>query len=579
MKQIQRVVAALLCGLVCLPLHAEVIRCDGVLGNSGEQGTALVRFRRQTGPGPRRRGRSLRHVVGPRGAGVLNRYAADGRLLASYRIPGERLPSGDAIAAVGDTLILCLDGGLHTLSIDAPAGSASTPLKIDAEHISLSSHDGWVVASKGPAVFLVNAVGAKRPVITLPRDPWELEIGPDAAVYIISEGKAYRPARDAPGGLVLAGAVPGERAQFLGGFLYGAGWHSTLRRFDAAWQPAPGVVLGGNSGSFIGHVDEQSEVVGPRGVAKAGPDLFAVSGRNGILHLLEWQEHAKRLVPLRRIGSVPSCLSLALDREGRAWWHSGNWNWNDGPATPLRFGIPEPEVFALAMQNSDSVVGYGRMWGKPSVMFGKLDKEVRMGRIETPTILPGEDVAAVAVSERDNRPILLVLERKGGVTAVNISDAGEYRGDIGQVQFLASTPVKQWTSLAALGRDALIAAGDGFVIELARDGENWKETRRWNSWGAGAAQKFGGPIWLSADAGKLWVSDAARHRVVCFDLASGRELAAFGTRDAAGDDLASLNAPRVIAARGQRAVVFDSGNQRLVKLQIGSRSLQRGDFR
>jgi hypothetical protein len=118
------------------------------------------------------------------------------------------------------------------------------------------------------------------------------------------------------------------------------------------------------------------------------------------------------------------------------------------------------------------------------------------------------------------------------------------------------------------GHDTLIAAGDGFVIELAREGENWQETRRWNSWGAGAAQNFGGPIWLSADAGKLWVSDSARHRVVCFDLASGHELAAFGARDAAGDDLARLNAPRVIAARGPRAVVCDSGNQRLIKLQI-----------
>ena len=366
-KPIQWVVAALTCGLAALPLHAEVIRCAGVLGNSGEQGTALVRFNGEKpalGLG----------VVADRygtlwdraGVGVLNRYAADGRLLASYRIPGQRSPSGDALAAAGDTLILCLDGGLHALPIDAPPGSTSSPLKIDAEHISLSSHDGWVVASKGPAVFLVNAAGAKKPVITLPRDPWELEIGPEGTVFVIQEGKAYRAAADAPGGLALVGAIPGERTQFLGGYLYGAGYHSTLRRFDGAWQPAPGVVLGGNSGSFIGHVDEQSEVVGPRGLAKAGPDLFAISGRNGILHLLEWQERAKRLVPLRRIGSVPSCLALALDGEGRTWWLSGNWNWNDGPATPLHFGIPEPEIFALAVQNSDSVVGYGRMWGKPS---------------------------------------------------------------------------------------------------------------------------------------------------------------------------------------------------------------------
>jgi hypothetical protein len=571
-KQIQCVLAALMCSWMALPLHAEEIQCAGVLGNSGEQGTVLVRFNREKpalGLG----------VVADHygtlwdraGVGVLNRYAADGRLLASYRIAGQRSPSGDAIAAVGDTLMLCLDGGLHTLPIDAPAASASTPMKIDAEHMSLSSHDGWVVASKGPVVFLVSATGEKKPVITLQKEPQQLEIGPDGTVYIILEGKAYRPAADAPDGLALVGASPGDRLQFLGDFLYGASGHSTLRRFGMAWQLAPGVVLGGNSGSFIGHVDEQSEVVSPRGVAKAGPDLFAVSGRNGILHLLEWQERAQRLVPLRRIGSAASCLALALDREGRTWWLSGSWNWNDGPATPLHCGIPEPEIFALAMQNSDSVVGYGRMWGKPSVMFGKLDKEVRISRIETPTILPTENAVAAAVSEQNHRPILLVLEGNGGVTAVNLSDTGQYRDDVGRVQFLTSTPVKQWTSLAAAGRDALIAAGDGFVIELAREGANWKETRRWNSWGGDPAQNFGGPIWLSADAGRLWISDSARHRVVCFDLASGRELAAFGTRDAAGDDLARLNTPRVLAARGHRTVVFDSGNQRLIKLQIANK--------
>ena len=81
-------------------------------------------------------------------------------------------------------------------------------------------------------------------------------------------------------------------------------------------------------------------------------------------------------------------------------------------------------------------------------------------------------------------------------------------------------------------------------------------------------QRFGGPIWLAADAGRLWVSDAARHRVICFDLASGRELASFGRPDAAGDDLGGLHAPSTIAARGPRAVVFDGGNQRLIKLRI-----------
>ena len=572
----KHILAAMACGLAVLPLRAEVIECAGVLGNSGEQGTALVRF------GVNKPVLANKPMLGlgvvfdrygtfwdRGGNGILNRYAADGRLLSSFRIPGERNGLGDAIAGVGDTLMLCLDQELYTFPIDATEGTKPTPLKIAADQISRSSHEGWVLAAKGPEVFLVNAAGEKKPVKTLEKAPLCVEIGPDGAVYVSLDWKIYRADANSPDGLTLVGGGPGERMQFLGGSIYGASWASTIRRFDAAWQPTPGVVLGGNSGSFIGHVDEQSEIINERGMAKAGPDLFAVSGRNGILHLLEWKEQEKRFSPFRRIGAIPECVALALDREVRTWWHSGNWNWNDGPATPLHYGVPPPEsVFALAMLNSDGIVGYGQMWGKQCFVFGKLEKEVRINRIETPTILPKEGVVAAAGAEQNKRPILLLLEKKGGVTAINIADTGDYRGDVGPVQFLTSTPVKEWTSLAATGRDTLVAAGDGFVIELARDGENWKETRRWNSWGTDAAQKFGGPVWLSADAGKLWVSDSARHRVVCFDLASGRELASFGSRDAAGDDLAKLNAPHVIAARGQRAVVFDSGNQRLIKLQL-----------
>jgi len=572
-NQIQYLVAALTCGMTLLPLQAAVIHSAGILGNSGEQGTALVRFNEN------KPGFGLGVVVDRYGAywdraglGVLNRYSADGRLLATYRIPGERSLQGDGIAAVGDKLLLCLDQGLYTLPIDAPAGTAATALKIAADQISLSSHDGWVAAIKGQEIFLANAAGEKKPVATLEKRIFGVELGPDGTVYINMEAGIFKPSPDAPNALTLVGASPGDHTQFLDGYVYGANGHSTLRRFDTTWKPAPGVVLGGNSGSFIGHMDEQAEVVNPRGVAKAGPDLFAVSGRGGVLHLLEWEAKDKRFEPFRRIGSVPSCLALALDGKGRTWWLSGNWGWNDGPATPLHFGIPQPEsVFALTVLNSDGIVGFGRVNAKPTVLFGKLDKEIRTSVIQTPTILPQGGVVGVAVSEQNKRPVLLILEKKGSVTAANIADTGEYRGDAGPVQFLPATPVKEWTAVATTGSNSLIAAGDGFVIELARDGANWKENRRWNSWGSDPAQKFGGPIWLSADAGKLWVSDSARHRVICFDLATGRELAAFGGLDAAGDKLAQLNTPRVIAARGKKAVVADSGNQRLVKLEFSEK--------
>ena len=177
--------------------------------------------------------------MGPGGRGRLNRYAADGRLLASYRIPGQRSPSNDAIAAVGDTLILCLDGGLHAMSIDAPPGSTPRPLKIDAEHLSLSSHGGWVAASKGPVVFLVNAAGVKKPLITLQHEPWQVEIGPGAAVYAVQEGKVYRAAADAPGGLAYVGTAPGDRVQFLDRFCMAPDGQARFADLTRRGSPTP----------------------------------------------------------------------------------------------------------------------------------------------------------------------------------------------------------------------------------------------------------------------------------------------------------------------------------------------------
>jgi hypothetical protein len=47
-----------------------------------------------------------------------------------------------------------------------------------------------------------------------------------------------------------------------------------------------------------------------------------------------------------------------------------------------------------------------------------------------------------------------------------------------------------------------------------------------------------------------------------------RLLAAFGQTDKPGNDLASLSHPTTISASGDRAVVYDSDNQRIVKLTL-----------
>ena len=568
------ILVAIVVGMTATSLRAEGISCDGILGNSGEQGATLVRFQGAAASGMGivcdRYG-----SLWDRAGAALNRYAADGRLLASYKLPNAPVDrNSDTIALLGDTIVVRLGGQLATLSIDAASGAEVQPLKIAADKLSFSSHDGWLAASKGPEVFLVNATAEKKPVVTLKKDPQAVEIGPDGIVYVVLDWQLDRVVAGAADGIEPAGPQPGERPQFLDGYWYGSGFHSTERRFDKNLKPAPGVVLGGNSGAFIGHVDEQSEIVNGRGLARLRTDLFAMSGFGGIVHLLEWKPAEKRFTPIRRIGGLPACEAIGLDREGRVWCGSGQWEWADGPASPQRLGIPTPDkVFGLTTLDNGSLCGVGFQWGKPSLLSGTLDKELRIRRIESETALPKEAVG-VAVTEIDKRRSLVVLESGGKAVAVEVNGDGSYKSDIGPVHFTTVPPVKAWTSLAAPTKDALLAAGDGFVIEFARDGQNWKEKRRWNSSGTsvqGGTDTFGPTIRLAADAGHLWVADTARSRVLCFDRATQKLLGSFGTADSPGDDLTHVNTPTTLAACGDRAVVYDSGNQRLVKLRLEKR--------
>ena len=556
---------------------AELV-CDGVLGNSGEQGQALVRFGSLASSMKGAIGGGTAAGIGVvcdrfgslwdrGGEGTLNRYAPDGRLLAQCRLPNG-VERRDQLALVGDTLVLQIGCKLYTLPVTAPAGAEAKPLGRDSECMSFGSVNGEIASwNKGELVLVNVETGQAKPVAKM-KDVYHVEVTPDGAVLAAANGRL---SKFADGKEVADGwprTQPGERPQFIDGYWFGHGWHGTIRRFDAGLQPAPGVVLGGASGSFIGHLDQNSELANGRGMARLRANLYAVSGFGGTLHLLEWSESKQQMRIIRRIGAVPYCKALGLDAAGNVWWHYGAWKWTDKPDTPLELGINGPEELGQAvMLDSDDMVAAGWMWGKPAFYYGKLAAEVRIDRIESGCGMK-KGLAGSAVYRSQNKLLLLSLDTKGDGRAFVIGSDGKYQSDAGAVALKTATPVKEWTALAMKDATTLLGAGDGAVIEFAADGSDWKETKRWSSWGDGAGDKFGAKVFVAADAGRLWVSDTERHRVVVFDLKSGKPLGSFGTLDKAGSDLTSLTGPRMLAARGGRCVVHDGGNQRLVKLSL-----------
>ena len=212
------------------------------------------------------------------------------------------------------------------------------------------------------------------------------------------------------------------------------------------------------------------------------------------------------------------------------------------------------------MLDNDSMAAPGEMWGKPAFYHGPLTGEVQGQRVDQGCGLK-KDRVGCAVYKSKGALTLLAINEAGTGQAFAIGSDCRYQRDLGSVALKPAAPVKAWTSLAMKEPDTLLGAADGHVVEMTRDGNDWKEARRWRA-------DFGAAIWFAADAGRLWVADRDRHRIVVLDLATEKPLAVFGTPDKPGADLAALSGPTAIAARGERAVVYDAGNQRLVRLSL-----------
>ncbi len=552
---------------------ADEIVFEGVIGNSGARGEALVRFSKTPARGMGVVYDRFGSLWDRGGAGVLNRYAVDGRLLATYKIPS-RSGRMDKLTIVGDRLVMLIGGEILALDVADKNAREPVKLKVRAEQISFGSFGGRIVcADKDRKLFWLDpANGRREGIMTLGslKRPGAPEVASDGVIYI-EDGSQVR--RIVGGKLVNAWrrSKPGERFQLIGRDWFGHGWHGTIKRFDADMQPNPGVVLGGASGHFIGHLPQNSELLNGRGMTEVRKGLYAVSGMSGVMHLLDWNAGTRKMKIVRRIGALPSVGGIGLDRQGRIWAIAGSWQWSDRPDSPMRFGVNEPEfpgVGQVVMLENDTMLAPGRMWGSPAFYAGSFDKEVKAWRIDKNKCNLPKGFVGSAVYKRDGKLVLLVTDAKGQGQAFHIGRDGRFLANAGDVKLKTASPVRQWTTLAMKTSDILLAGGDGYVIEFARDGADWSEKRRWNSWAQGAEAKFGATIYIVAADGRLWVADSMRHRTVCLGLANGKLIATFGSVDSKADGPASLSTPRSIAARGRLAVVFDSDNQRLVKLRL-----------
>lgn len=585
--QLHRWCAAVLlaCATSASLSYAQELRNEGVLGNSGESGSTLVRF----GAKKSYRDAGGMGVVYDRmgtlwdraGAGVLNRYALDGRWLGSYRIPAD-IASSDHIALVGDRIVLLLREQLHVLDItQAPAstGMSSRDLKRPLKMISTNHHHGKLAAvdPQFQIVWVDPATGQVEPITALPsKNVRSIDVMPDGAIAFFMDGQINKIVN---GQIVKDERWPrrihGDREsspeglQYLDGNWFAHAWHSTIKRYDADFSPAPGVVLGGASGWVIGHVPSNEEIGMAQGMAKINDRLYAASGIGNVLHLLEWDASEGKMKLARRIGALPDVPGLAIDPQGRISTGLGYWEWSDDARTPMSDAAGPELMGQLAMLDNGCLATPASRYGgsRPTWLSGPTTDDRRTD--DRTDFQPGGQPAVGAVAVKfEGRQLVYLINSKGEGLIIQVGARGNYERQAGGFKVQAPMGVTRWTTLALQDAQTLLAAGDGQVHRFRLIKAGVEEAGLWQPAESDSSANFGKSIHIAADSGRLWVADTLRHRVVCFDAATGQKLGHFGVTDKAGDDLRSLSKPTTIAARGNRAVVFDSANQRLIRLSL-----------
>ncbi len=555
------------------PAH---LRCEGVLGNSGEQGETLVRFSSN-------RSRNQRDGLGivcdrfgtlwdRGGVDQLNRYALDGRLLASVKLPSREATHLDMSCLVGDTLLMLLKEDLWRLDVTAAAPEpAKSSVRIRAmARTAIGERVLVILSGEKPQVAFYSPSSDTTEVLPWPpvseEIPW-IAVDPEGVPLVIDRKTKNVTAFD--------GKKWQERGRFeegipqtVDGYYWTGQWHGTVKRFNEAFEPDPGVVLGGASGSFIGHLEGNYELSAPTAIANVGPSMYALGGASGVAHLAKWNVSTRKLELVRRIGALHDIRGhLALDAIGRVRMPVGFWSWSDGPESPISLSSGLAGNGQVAVFENGTYFSSAYVWGTtPAVAWGSFDAEAKStnGRYMPEAEFPENVRGCVALrSGKGMRTLRLTADSK--LLETRHDSTGKPVADVASGQLQGATAITNATSLACLSDGRVLVGADGFVIEITRAEKSgdWMERQRWKSIGD---LQLGGDITLTADGKRVWISDTSNHRILCADEGLTTILAVFGGDR--GDDLSHCDSPTTIAASGNRAVVYDAGNQRLLKLEL-----------
>ena len=531
--------------------HAAELQFSGVLGNSGGSGDTRAAFSEKPacGMGPVL---DAEQTIWERGGSTrLNRYALDGRLLAHYELPDTNNAFRDQLTLADQTLLIHLGSDLYRLAVDAAPGTKPERLEGRVERLASSSWQGrGLIYEKSGAISWLDPATGKRDLIATSDTPLRnLFVDAEGTVFGFTgrDVLAWKDGIAAPG---YPRPFSGARPQKIGAHWYAHGYHGTIHRFNEQFEPAPGVVLGGASGSFIGYLPESSDLSHGSGLVRVRDDLFAVSGRDGIVQILQRQETETRFKVVRRIGPLPRLNALALDAEGNIWTPRGSWRWADSSATPLTLGDVEPSHTTQPVVLGGGTISFLKnhynhiQKARGSFIDGSGWTHLEARGIPEVT-LSKTAYGSTAFTNASGALRLLVTEPNGQAMDFRLSEDG----DIGDRPKSVQLPGLAHCSSLAGFAGQILAADQGTLVVLRETDQGWKVAQR--------LEGFGKEIFVHSDGKVFSVSDAERGQVSLYDsLEACAPIARFD----------GLDSPRMVAVSGDRLVVYEAGKQRLVKL-------------
>ena len=362
-----------------------------------------------------------------------------------------------------------------------------------------------------------------------------------------------------------SGMVPFEAtysgvAMLTRGALWEMGGYGYLARYTREFKPIPGAVASPGWKPCFPTTQ----------IADAPADSFYIKS---IEALYVARVDDERIHLLHRFGSIPRALSLNITSAGTigvgdetlmCWYDFDD---ADSAAPPVKSQYFGPA--AQGFEDGDGCVSVDS--GGYPVDYPGHPLTFRLCRF-SPTPLDGTPASDPVVSAAAFPELMtsvakvgswyFAIDTKGRLSSSAASDTLHFR----------LCDVVGVTSIAAYGPDRLLVAITGAIqcYKLGTDGafdEDWQLT------GPQAGDAFGSSLCVASSGGQVLVSDTDKNRAVLFGAGTSQEsaptlLAQFGETGVSGDDFRHLSAPTLVAISGGRAAVYDSGNQRVVKLSI-----------